>query len=91
MLDVVVNHADFGVVAVVLARDVEIQLRERIAGQRLAFLGALVHPQLEFGELRLTEHRGLDVLQIAAEQRQPHLRIGNLLQLVIDQQRFVER
>ncbi len=79
------------IVTVVLARDVQIQLRERVAGDRLAALPHLVHPQLELGELRLTEHGGLDAFEVVAEQRQPRRRVLDPLQHVVDEQRLVER
>ena len=77
--DVVVHLADAVGITVVLLRDVEIQLRERIAGDRLPLRGHLVHPQLEFRELRLPEHRALDVLQVVAEQRQPRVVVSDAL------------
>ena len=68
MLDVIVDHAHIVGVAVVTAGDVEIETAERLTGNRLAALGNLVHADLEFRKLRLTEHRRLDVLQKAAEE-----------------------
>ena len=51
----------------------------------------LVHVQLEVGELRLTEDRALDVLEIVAEQREPRVRILHRVEHVTDEQILVER
>ena len=88
--DVVIDDRDLGVVTVVAPRDVQIEFRERVAGQRLPFLRHLVHAQLELSELRLPENGGLDVLQIVAKDRQARLRILDLSQQVLVEQRLVE-
>jgi hypothetical protein len=41
---------------------------QRLAGEPLALLDLLVRAQLEVGDLRLPEHRSLDVLHRVAEQ-----------------------
>ena len=66
--DVVVHHADALVVAVVLLRDVGIQLVEGFSGQRLPLLDHLVHAKLELRKLRLAEHGPLDAFEVAPEQ-----------------------
>ena len=51
----------------------------------------LVQAQLELGKLRLPEDRSLDVLEVAAEDRQPRVVVLHLLEHVVDEQRLVER
>jgi hypothetical protein len=89
--EVIVDGADALVVAVVLLRDVQVELCERVARDRLALLRFLVHAQLELRELRLPEHRALDVLEVVPEKRQPRVVVLDLAEHVVDEQRFVER
>ena len=88
---VVVHHDDALGVAVVASGDADVQLRECVAGNRLAPGRHFVHTKLVFRELRLTEHGGLDVLEVAPEQRQPRRSVRDVLEHVIDEQRLVER
>ena len=46
---------------------------------------------LDLRELRLPEHRPLDVLEVTAKQRQPHIVILDRLEHAVDEQRLVER
>ena len=88
--DVAVDYRDALIVPVVLLRDVQIQLGQRVARYRLAFLRHFVCAQLELGELRLAEDGAFDVLQVVSQKRQPGVVILDVLEHVIDEQRLVE-
>ena len=90
VLDVVVHHADAGVVAVVALRDFEVHSRQGVAGDRLAVGGHLVHAQFEFRELRLPEDGELNPLQVLPQERQLHIVVGERAEHVVQQQRLVE-
>ena len=79
------------VVAVVVARDLEVQRREVLAGQRLAALGLLVKGQLELGELGLPEQRRAQAVEQRAQQEQAGGVVLGAIEHVVNQQILVER
>ena len=69
--------------------EIVVDLAERIGGQRLAGLGALVDIQLELGEHGLANDRGADVVELLDDQMLAQRRVVTRFQQVRVQQRLV--
>jgi hypothetical protein len=65
---VVVDDGDFLIVSVVLPRDLEIELRQRVAGERLAFCAISWMRSSNSANWVWPEHRALDAFEVVAEQ-----------------------
>ena len=89
--DVVVDDRDALILAIILPRDIQIQLRQCIARDGLPLSRHFVHPEFELCKLRLAKYGALDVLEIIPQQRQPRVVVLRVLQDMVDQERLIKR